>query len=72
MAQSIDFQSCQNLKWSHVEYFVEKCEEILQYNDYEMENLFEECIDFKSLSDSELSSAVLEDAIVREYDDGSK
>ena len=37
-----------------------------------MEKLCEEFIDFKSLSDSELSSATWEDAIVREYDYGSK
>ena len=37
-----------------------------------MEKLYEEFIDFKSLSDSELSSATWEYAIVREYDYGSK
>ena len=37
-----------------------------------MEKLFEGFIEFKSLSDSELSSPAWEDAIVREYDDGSK
>ena len=37
-----------------------------------MEKLFEEFIDFKSLSHSELSSATWEDAIVREHDYGSK
>ena len=37
-----------------------------------MEKLFEEFIDFKSLSDSEVSSAAWKDAIVTEYNDGSK
>ena len=37
-----------------------------------MEKFFKEFLDFKSLSDPELSSAAREDAIIREYDDGSK
>ena len=72
IAQWIDFQSRQDAKWSQVEYFVEKYKGFLQYNDYEMEKLFEEFIDFKSLSDSEVSSAAWKDAIVTEYNDGSK
>ena len=72
MAQWIDFDSHQNAKWYHVEYFVEKYKVILQYDDYEMDKLFEEFIDFKSLSDSELPSAAWEDATVKEFDDGSK
>ena len=35
-AQWIDFESSQNVKWSHVEYFVEKYKGILQYDDYEI------------------------------------
>ena len=58
MAQWIDFQSHQYAKWSHAEYFVEKYKGIFRYDNYEVEKLFEEFIDFKSLSDSELSSAV--------------
>ena len=38
--------------------FWEKHKGILQYDDYEMDKLFEEFIDFKSLIDSELPSAV--------------
>ena len=72
IAQWIDFQSRQDAKWSQVEYFVEKYKGFLQYNDYETEKLFEEFIDFKSLSDSEVSSAAWKDAIVTEYNDGSK
>ena len=33
-----------------------------------MEKLFEQFIDFKSLSDSELSSTAWAEAVVREYD----
>ena len=66
MAQWIDFDSRQNAKWSHVQYFVEKYKGVLQYDDYEMDKLFEEFIDFKSLSDSELPSGAWE------VDDGSK
>ena len=65
MALQIDFDSRQNAKWSHVEYSVEKYKGVLQY-DYEMDKLFEEFINFKSLSDSELSSGAWE------VDDGSK
>ena len=72
MAQWNDFDSRQNVKWSHVEYFVEKYKGILQDDDYEMDKLFEEFIDFESLSDSELPSAAWEDAAVKEFDDGSK
>ena len=72
MAQWIDFDSRQNAKWPHAEYFVEKYKGILQYDDYEIDKLFEEFIDFKSLSDSELPSAAWEDATVKEFDDGSK
>ena len=64
--QWIDFDSRQNAKWSHVEYFLEKCKGILQYDDYEMDKLFEEFIDFKSLSDSELPPGAWE------VDNGSK
>ena len=46
--------------------FWEKYKGILQYDDYEMDKLFEEFIDFKSLSDSELPSGAWE------VDDGSK
>ena len=66
IAQWIDFQSRQDAKWSQVE------KGFLQYDDYEMEKLFEEFIDFKSLSDSEVSSAAWKDTIVTEYNDGSK
>ena len=41
MAQWIDFNSRQNAKWSQVEYFVEKYKGILQYDDHEMDKLFE-------------------------------
>ena len=44
---------------------MEKYKGVLQY-DYEMDKLFEEFINFKSLSDSELSSGAWE------VDDGSK
>ena len=72
MAKWIDFQPRQDAEWSHVEYFVEKYKRLLQYGDYEMQKLFEKFNDFKSFSDSELSAAVWEGAIVREYDDGWK
>ena len=45
---------------------MEKYKGILQYDDYEMDKLFEEFIDFKSLSDSELPPGAWE------FDDGSK
>ena len=45
---------------------MEKYKGILQYDDYEMYKLFEEFIDFKSLSDSELPPGAWE------VDDGSK
>ena len=45
---------------------MEKYKGILQYDDYEMDKLFEEFIDFKSLSDSELPPGAWE------VDDGSK
>ena len=61
-AQWIDFNSPQNAKWSHVEYFIKKYKGILKYDD----KLFEEFIDFKSLSDSELPPGAWE------VDDGSK
>ena len=44
----------------------------LRHDDYKLEKLFKELIDFKYLSDSELSSAAWEDFIVRDYDDGSE
>ena len=65
-AQWIDFDSRQNAKWSHIEYFLEKHKVILQYDDYKMDKLFEEFINFKSLSDSELPLGAWE------VDDGSK
>ena len=45
---------------------MEKYTGILQYDDYKMHKLFEEFIDFKSSSDSELLSGAWE------VDDGSK
>ena len=72
IAQWIGFQSRQDGKWSQVEYFVEKYKGIFQYDDYKMEKLFEEFIDFTSLSDSEVPPAAWKDAIVTEYNDGSK
>ena len=65
-AQWIDFDSRQNTKWSLIEYFLEKHKVILQYDDYKMDKLFEEFINFKSLSDSELPLGAWE------VDDGSK
>ena len=41
IAQWTDFNSHQNAKWTHVEYFAEKYKGILQYDDYEMHKLFE-------------------------------
>ena len=46
MAQWIDFQNRKQAKWSHVMYFVEKYKGILQFDDYEVDRLFEEFNDF--------------------------
>ena len=71
MAQWIDFGSRHDAKWSHVEYFVQKYEGILQYDTQEMDKLYEEFVDYKTLTDSEMPAAAWEDAVIREYEDGT-
>ena len=70
-AKWIDFFDRQNARWSDVEYFTNRFTAVLQFDDQEIERLFEEFIEFKSLSDDELPSNALNDATISTYDDGS-
>ena len=62
----VDFFRRDQAKWSDIEYFIERFGGILQYDEYEIERMYEEFVDYKSLTISELPDDALTDAVIQE------
>ena len=62
----MDFFRRDQAKWSDIEYFIERFGGILQYDEYEIERMYEEFVDYKSLTISELPDDALTDAVIQE------
>ena len=68
----IDIFNRENASWSDVEYFVNNFSSILQFDDHDINLLYEQFHDFQTLSMEELRKQALTDAIIKEFenDDG--
>ena len=64
-----DFSNRENSSWSDVEYFVNNFSSILQFDKQEMNLLYEQFVDFQTLSEEELPNGALADAIIKEFED---
>ena len=67
----IDYFECKNPRWSDVEYFIKRYTNSLQFDNYEIEHLYEQFVEFKCLSDHELPAGKIKDAILSEHADVS-
>ena len=47
MAKWIDFGNREDVNWSVIEYFISRYCGILQFDDYEIEKVYDEFVDFK-------------------------
>ena len=47
MAKWIDFGNREDVNWSVIEYFIFRYSGILQFDDYEIEKVYDEFVDFK-------------------------
>lgn len=70
-AQSIDYFERKNARCLDVEYFTKWCTNSLQFNNYKIECLQAQFVEFKCLSNDELPTDTLKHAILSEHDDGS-
>ena len=62
----VDFFSRETAKWTDIEYFISRFEGILQFDNQEIEMLYEEFVDYKTLSINELPEDALTDAVIQE------
>ena len=65
----INFFNRENAHWDDVNYFVERYESILNFDEYSYELLYDQFHEYKLVNENEIK---LEEAIISEYDDGSK
>ena len=64
----IDFFERSSAKWSDVHFFIHSYNTVVKFSDSDIEWLFEQFIDFKTLEDEEID---LSEAVLTTYDDGS-
>ena len=62
----VDFFSRETAKWTDIEYFISRFEGILQFNNQEIDRLYEEFVDYKMLSINELPEDAVTDAVIQE------
>ena len=62
----VDFFSRETAKWTDIEYIISRFEGILQFNNQEIDRLYEEFVDYKTLSMNELPEDALTDAVIQE------
>ena len=62
----VDFFSRETAKWTDIEYFISRFEGILQFDNQEIDKLYEEFVDYKTLSINELPEDALIDAVIQE------
>ena len=65
----INFFNRENAHWDDVNYFVEGYESILNFDEYSYELLYDQFHEYKLVNENEIK---LEEAIISEYNDGSK
>jgi len=65
----IDFFHRNKANWEDVHYFTEMYKDVLSFSEREYEQLFEEFIDFQTISEAEIC---LDEAIIEEHEDGTK
>lgn len=65
----VDFFNRKNALWSDVEYFIDQYSDILNFDDQQVDLLFEEFTDYKTFQISELPDNALTDALLEEYED---
>ena len=65
----ISFFNRENAHWDDINYFVEKYESILNLDEYSYELLYDQFHECKLVNENEIK---LEEAIICQYDDGSK
>ena len=61
----VDFFSRETAKWNDIKYFISRHEGILQFDHQEIDMLYEEFVDYKTLSINELSEDALADAVIQ-------
>ena len=62
----VDFFSRETAKWTDIEYFISRFEGIIQFDNQEIDMLYEEFVDYKTLSINDLLEDVLTDAVTQE------
>ena len=68
-ASRVDFFNRENSSWSYVEHFVNSFSSILQFDNQERNFLYEQFVDFQTLSEVELPNGASADAIIKEFED---
>ena len=68
----IDFFNRSKAKWPDVEYFVNNFSSVLQYDSKEIDDLYSEFFDYKTLSITELPDDALTDALIAEGEDSDE
>ena len=62
----VGFFSREIAKWTDIEYFISRFEGILQFDNQEIDMLYEESVDYKTLSINELRENALTDGVIQE------
>ena len=68
----IDFSERTSARWSDVEYFCEKFNDILNFDEHTYELLHEEFLDYRTLLESDLPKCAFEEALIRENSEGKE
>ena len=61
----MDFFGSETAKWTDIKYFISRFEGILQFDNQEIDILYEEFVDYKTLSINELLEDALTDAVIQ-------
>ena len=61
----MDFFGSETAKWTDIKYFISMFEGILQFDNQEIDILYEEFVDYKTLSINELLEDALTDAVIQ-------
>ena len=68
----IDFFERQNEKWTNVEYFCEKFDNVLKFDENIFECLYQEFLEYRTLKHKELPDPVFEEALILEDSQGNE
>ena len=59
-----DFNKGSEVSWDNVELFVDKCKSVKSVNDIDCDKLYDEFIDYQTLSNNEIPNTAFDDAKV--------